>query len=197
MRAPLVFACLLAALNVSAQGTAAPAKPNAKAPSTRAPGKPSSIKVPPSQTPGTTTNTRQATTAVPPGANTKQPTKPLATRATPAPIVAPVIMREAFDYNPQGRRDPFFSLLTSSDLRPTVVDLRLTGILYDESGRNSGATMRDLSTGVMYKVQVGQLLGRMRVAMIKRSAVIFSIEEFGVNRQDSVVLRDTTKARVK
>jgi hypothetical protein len=106
-------------------------------------------------------------------------------------------MREAFDYNPQGRRDPFFSLLTSSDLRPTVVDLRLTGILYDESGRNSGATMRDLSTGVMYKVQVGQLLGRMRVVMIRRSAVIFSIEEFGVNRQDSVVLRDTTKARVK
>jgi len=197
MRAPLVFACLLAALNASAQGTAAPAKPNANAPSTKVPAKSSSMKVPPSQTPGTTRNTRQATTAVPPGANTKQPTRPLAARAAPAPAVAPVILREAFEYNPGGRRDPFFSLLTSTDLRPTVVDLRLTGILYDESGRNSVATMRDLTTAVMYRVQAGQLLGRMRVVMIKRSAVIFSIEEFGVNRQDSLVLRDTTKARAK
>lgn len=170
MRARLVLACILAAVNASAQGANAPAKPDAKAPVPK---------------------------AVAPAANTKQPAKPPAVQATPAPVQLPVILREAFGYNAEARRDPFVSLLNSAELRPTVGDLRLTGILYDESGQNSVATMRDVALDVMYRVRTGQLLGRMRVTMIKRSVVIFSIEEFGENRQDSLVLGDTTKARVK
>jgi hypothetical protein len=40
-------------------------------------------------------------------------------------------------------------------------------------------------------------LGRLRVALIKRRSVIFNIEEFGLNRQDSLILGDTTKVRAR
>ncbi|MEK7401984.1 MAG: hypothetical protein AABZ80_06425 [Gemmatimonadota bacterium] len=137
--------------------------------------------------------------AVPPATKTETKAAPPATRAA-APAQAapktPVIMREVYGYVQEGRRDPFITLLTSSDLRPTVGDLRLTSILYDENGSNSIAVMRDLETDEQYRVTTGQTLGRMKVALIKRRAVIFSIEAFGMNRQDSLVLGDTTKVRV-
>ncbi len=76
-----------------------------------------------------------------------------------------------------------------------ISDLRLVSILYDESGRRPIAVMRDVQTNAQYRVTTGSTLGRLKVALIKRKAVIFSIEEFGLNRQDSLVLGDTTKAR--
>ncbi|MGH7638075.1 MAG: hypothetical protein ACREOK_10535 [Gemmatimonadaceae bacterium] len=109
----------------------------------------------------------------------------------------PTIMREIYDYDTGGRRDPFVSLLTSEDLRPMISDLRLVSILYDESGRRPIAVMRDVQTNAQYRVTTGSTLGRLKVALIKRKAVIFSIEEFGLNRQDSLVLGDTTKARTR
>ena len=59
------------------------------------------------------------------------------------------------------------------------------------------AVLRDIGTNTQYRVTLGSTLGRMRVALIKPRVVIFSIEEFGLNRQDSLVLRDTTKARTR
>ncbi len=105
------------------------------------------------------------------------------------------VMREVFDYDRAGTRDPFVSLLGTSDLRPVLSDLHLVGILYDVNGHRSVAIMRDQSSK-LYRATVGQTLGRMRVAQIKPRAVIFTIEEFGFNRQDSLVLADTTKARI-
>ncbi|HEU4988300.1 MAG: hypothetical protein KGL93_05575 [Gemmatimonadota bacterium] len=104
------------------------------------------------------------------------------------------VMRESFDYDREGARDPFVSLLNTSELRPVLADLHLIGILYDANGRRSVAIMRD-QTNQLYRATVGQTLGRMRVAQIKPRSVIFTIEEFGFNRQDSLVLADTTKAR--
>lgn len=105
----------------------------------------------------------------------------------------PVIMREVFTYEAEGRRDPFVTLLTSEELRPTVADLRLVGTLLDP--QRPIAVMRDLSTNTQYRVTTGMRIGRMRVALIKRGVVIFSIEEFGLNRTDSLVLGDSTKVR--
>jgi hypothetical protein len=116
--------------------------------------------------------------------------------AKPAAITnvdAPV-MRESFDYSRDTRRDPFVSLMTTSDLRPTLSDLRLTGILYDLSGRRPVAILRDIAGG-QWRVTTGMTLGRMRVAQIKPKTIIFTIEEFGFNRQDSLVLGDTTRVR--
>lgn len=111
-------------------------------------------------------------------------------------IVPTVIMREAFVYDAGGRRDPFVSLLTTNELRPTITDLKLTGILYDRSGAgNSVATLRDQTANKVYSVRSGTTLGRMRVTAIKPFTVVFTIDEFGTTRQDSLVLRDPTKAR--
>jgi hypothetical protein len=108
-----------------------------------------------------------------------------------------MIMRESYDYSRDGRRDPFVSLLTTNELRPTMSDLRLTGILYDISGHHSVATLRDLSTNELYRVAAGSPLGRMRVSEIRLKSVVFTIDEFGTTRQDSLVLGDSTKARGK
>lgn len=111
----------------------------------------------------------------------------------------PTIYREMYAYSGDGRRDPFLSLLTTNDLRPTMSDLRLTGVLYDHSGRgNSLATLRDITTNAQYRVGVGSTLGRMRVSAIRTETVVFTIDEFGTTRRDSLVLRDSTnKARVR
>jgi len=112
---------------------------------------------------------------------------------TAANVDAPV-MRESFDYTRESRRDPFVSLMTTSDLRPTLTDLRLTGILYDLSGRRPVAILRDIAGG-QWRVTTGMTLGRMRVAQIRTKTIIFTIEEFGFNRQDSLILGDTTRVR--
>ena len=104
------------------------------------------------------------------------------------------VMRETFDYARDSRRDPFISLMTTSDLRPTITDLRLTGILYDLSGRRPVAILRDVAGG-QWRVTTGMTLGRMRVANIKPKVIVFTIEEFGFNRQDSLILGDTTRVR--
>jgi hypothetical protein len=116
-----------------------------------------------------------------------------ATSAANKSVEAPV-MRETFDYARDTRRDPFVSLMTTSDLRPTLSDLRLTGILYDLSGRRPVAILRDIAGG-QWRVTTGMTLGRMRVAQIKPKTIIFTIEEFGFNRQDSLILGDTTRVR--
>jgi hypothetical protein len=107
--------------------------------------------------------------------------------------VPTTIYREAFEYNRDGRRDPFVSLLTTNELRPTLSDLKLSNIIYDPSGRRSIAVMRDLTNNAQYRVTTGSALGRMRVTAIHVLSVVFTIEEFGTSRLDSLVLRDTTK----
>lgn len=117
--------------------------------------------------------------------------------ATPAPDSAPTVLinRELFQYEGDGRRDPFVSLLTTSDLRPLLSDLKLVAIAFDPNGRTSVAVMRDLTSKEQYKVRVGQTLGRMRVAAIQEKAVIFTIEEFGFSRQEMLAMIDSTKTR--
>ena len=106
------------------------------------------------------------------------------------------VTRELFSYEAAGRRDPFFSLILTEDLRPLLSDLKLVGILYDGSGRRSVAILRDILTNAQYRVAIGQTLGRMRVAQIKPRGVIFTMEEFGLSRQDSLMLSsDSTKVR--
>jgi len=127
--------------------------------------------------------------------------------ALPAPAAAPsgarplnhatdnAVTREVYSYGGAGRRDPFYSLILTDDLRPLISDLRLVGILYAPSGNRTVAVMRDLQTNAQYRVTNGQSLGRMRVTQIRQRAVLFTIEEFGLSRQDSLVWTDTLKVR--
>ena len=184
MRALVIVALVFVAADVAAQGTKTPATQTT--PATK-------------QGPAT----KQDTKVVPPqtksaaGQPARRPALTIAPPETAPPSRIPVIMREVYEYDAAGRRDPFVSLLTTSELRPTVADLRLVIVLYDESGRRPVAVMRDLVTNTQYRVTTGMTLGRMRVTAIKRRAVIFTIEEFGLNRQDSLVLGDTSKVRAR
>jgi hypothetical protein len=111
-----------------------------------------------------------------------------------APATGATVTREIYGYDGVGSRDPFYSLILTDDLRPLLGDLRLVGILYQNSGR-AVAVMRDVQTNAQYRVANGGTLGRMRVTQIRPRAVLFSIDEFGLSRQDSLVWSDSTKVR--
>jgi hypothetical protein len=94
------------------------------------------------------------------------------------------LSREVFSYR-GAARDPFRSLIQSGlELRPFPEDLRVTQIIYDARypGR-SVATLRDTTQGKRYQVRVDDEFGRLRVAEIRETEVVLTMEEFGVPRQ--------------
>ena len=147
-----------------------------------------------------TSASKSAATSVRTGAPA-DPRKGALPLPTPAADTAPrvLINREVFQYDGDGRRDPFVSLLTTSDLKPLLTDLKLVGVAYDPRGQNSVAVLRDVTSKDQYKVRVGQTIGRMRVAAIQPKAVIFTIEEFGYSRQELLPIAppDSTKMRLR
>jgi len=123
---------------------------------------------------------------------------PAAKRAPTPPRAAPTtvtIEREVFAYAGAGRRDPFASLMTTTQLRPTLPELRLVAVAYDPTNGGSVAILRELATKTQYRVRVGTLLGRMRVAGIGPKNVVFNIEELGYSRQETLGLNDSTAVR--
>lgn len=118
-----------------------------------------------------------------------------ATKKTTTPTEL-TIEREVFSYEGGGRRDPYLSLMSSSDIRPLLSDLRVTAIAFDPVGRNSVAILRDTFSSTQYRARVGQQLGRMRVSSITAKSVQFTIEEYGFNRTETLkVMSDSTTAR--
>lgn len=107
--------------------------------------------------------------------------------------------REVFTYQGGGRRDPMLSLVTSGDIRPLITEVELLAIVYDEGGSNHIALLRNIGTskdkGKQYRVRVGQMLGRMRIAQITRKEVVFTLDEFGFSRQQRLSVKPDTTAR--
>ena len=104
--------------------------------------------------------------------------------------------REVFDYAGGGRRDPYKSLMSTSDVRPLLSDLQLAVVVLDKDGKNSIAFLRDDFSKTKYRVKVGQQIGRLRVSAIKQKEVQFTVEEFGFNRIETLTRSsDTTKVR--
>ena len=132
-----------------------------------------------------------------PGSVAARPGAAASSPSFAAPGAIAPVSREVFGYAAEGRRDPFYSLILTEDLRPLLSDLKLVAILYEASGRRSVAIMRDVLTNVQYRVNTGMTLGRMRVAQIRPRVVLFTIDEFGQSRQDSLFLVDSTKVRNK
>jgi hypothetical protein len=98
------------------------------------------------------------------------------------------LSREVFSYQGAGR-DPYLSLLKSGDIRPLITDLKLVAIIYDERyAARSVAVLRDISTSKRYRVRTGDVLGRLRVTQIKPRDVVFTIQEFGFERQATLSL---------
>lgn len=147
---------------------------------------------------GTTSVAAQAP-ATTQAVSTKESAGTVSTAAAPAKTALPTevtIQREVFDYNGGGRRDPYKSLMSTSDVRPLLSDLQLAVVVLDKDGKNSIAFLRDDFNKTKYRVKVGQQIGRLRVSAIKQKEVQFTVEEFGFNRIETLTRSsDTTKVR--
>jgi hypothetical protein len=111
-----------------------------------------------------------------------------AKRDTAPAAPQPLLVREVYSYE-GGGRDPFLSLLRSGDIRPLLSDLKLVGVYYD--GRyptRSVAVLRDLTNNKVYKVKPGEIVGRLKVTTIRPREIVFTVQEFGFERQESLQL---------
>ncbi len=97
--------------------------------------------------------------------------------------------RETFAYS-GSTRDPFNSLLNMAKTGPEVADLQLVGI-YQNMRSPSGnvAVFREKEGGRRHKLRAGDQLGRSRVVQIRERDVVFMIEDFGFERQETLSLR--------
>lgn len=99
------------------------------------------------------------------------------------------IQRETFTYA-GGARDPFASLITEDKLGPEFNDLLLVGVYLDlRRAANSVAVLRDKTNQKRYKLRVGERLGRLKVAQIRQTDVVFTVEDIGFERQETLSLR--------
>jgi len=117
--------------------------------------------------------------------------KPLAssdTGAHPDAAVGMTLVREVYSYE-GGGRDPFLSLLKSGDIRPLLSDLRLVGIYYDSRyPARSVAVLRDITNSKLYRVKPGDIIGRLKATTIRPREIVFTVQEFGLERQQSLQL---------
>ena len=97
--------------------------------------------------------------------------------------------RETFAYS-GSTRDPFMSLLNVAKSGPEVADLQLVGIYQNmRSPSASVAVFREKEGGRRHKLRAGDQLGRSRVVQIRERDVVFMIEDFGFERQETLSLR--------
>jgi hypothetical protein len=123
--------------------------------------------------------------------------------ATPAPVTAVDaveappqadpssgdVLRETYAYG-GGARDPFLSLINTKSAGPELVDLILVAIYQDmRSSANSVVVLREKQSGKRHKLRTGDQIGRLRVAQIRAKDVVFTVEDFGFERQETLSLR--------
>jgi hypothetical protein len=114
---------------------------------------------------------------------------PAAAQAQPDTTPPPTsLLREVFAYE-GGGRDPFMSLLRSGDVRPLLSDLKLTTVVYDgRFAARSVAVLRDITNRRIYRVKTGDIIGRLKVTQIRPREVVFTVQEFGFERQETLSL---------
>lgn len=117
---------------------------------------------------------------------------PTGPRPLPAEVLADVdtvILREVFSYA-GASRDPFLSLIGTTSTGPAVADLEVAAIYY--LAGNPGLTtavLRERVSGRRHTVRTGQRIGRLYVASITEQDIWFTIDDFGVQRRESLTLR--------
>lgn len=143
---------------------------------------------------------RKASQAVVPVADGMAAPAPAATVTASAPrdsgaapqqgeVVEVEVLRETFAYG-GGARDPFGSLINTKSAGPELIDLQLVGIYQDmRSSANSVAVLREKQSGKRHKLRTGDQIGRLRVAQIRNKDVVFTVEDFGFERQETLSLR--------
>jgi hypothetical protein len=99
------------------------------------------------------------------------------------------VLRETFTYA-GGSRDPFVSLISTAKVGPEFSDLVLVGVYLDlRHASNSVAVLHDKNSGKRYKLRVGDQVGRLKVAQIRQQDVVFTVEDIGFERQETLSMR--------
>ena len=97
--------------------------------------------------------------------------------------------RETFSYG-GAARDPFNSLLNMAKNGPELSDLQLVGIYQNlRTPSSSVAVFREKAGGKRHKLRAGDQVGRSRLVQIRDRDVVFTIEDFGFERQETLSLR--------
>jgi hypothetical protein len=188
------------------QGTLAAAQPASAPTDSAVQPKPDSAKVAAAPAPA------QPPALVPAAAPAAEPTQP-AQPAQPAPATASTapavdsmssdpgtqdsaqkardleLSRETFAYS-GASRDPFNSLLNMAKNGPELADLQLVGIYQNlRAPTASIAVFREKDGGKRHKLRAGDQVGRSRLVQIRERDVVFMIEDFGFERQETLSLR--------
>ena len=100
------------------------------------------------------------------------------------------VLRETFAYA-GGTRDPFASLMNKDKSGPEIGDLDLVGVYLDlRTPSNNVVVLREkATTGKRHKMRVGDQLGRSRLTQIRARDAVFTIQDFGFERQETLSLR--------
>ena len=100
------------------------------------------------------------------------------------------VLRETFAYA-GGTRDPFNSLMNKDKNGPEIGDLDLVGVYLDlRTPSNNVVVLREkATTGRRHKMRVGDQLGRARLTQIRARDAVFTIQDFGFERQETLSLR--------
>jgi hypothetical protein len=136
--------------------------------------------------------------------------RPMATATAPAPVQPAAVAeatdsvvwadsvrkakeiemsRETFSYG-GAARDPFNSLLNMAKNGPELADLQLVGIYQNlRTPTRSVAVFREKEGGKRHKLRAGDQVGRSRLVQIRDRDVVFMIEDFGFERQETLSLR--------
>lgn len=100
-----------------------------------------------------------------------------------------VFEREIFNYPGRARRDPF-QPLTGQNAGPLFEDLRLRIILFMDDPNQSLVTLVDAANNT-YRLRRGESAGNATVVDIGPTRVIFSVNDFGLRRQEVLELTAT------
>jgi hypothetical protein len=99
------------------------------------------------------------------------------------------MVRETFAYS-GASRDPFNSLLNMAKNGPELADLQLVGIYQNLRTHDASiAVFREKDGGKRHKLRAGDQVGRSRLVQIRERDVVFMIEDFGFERQETLSLR--------
>ncbi len=99
------------------------------------------------------------------------------------------MVRETFAYS-GASRDPFNSLLNMAKNGPELADLQLVGIYQNLRAPDASiAVFREKDGGKRHKLRAGDQVGRSRLVQIRERDVVFMIEDFGFERQETLSLR--------
>jgi hypothetical protein len=141
-------------------------------------------------TAGTTTAAKPATTAAKPAADTLDQEAEAALADSVQRAREIDVLRETFAYA-GGTRDPFNSLMNQGKDGPEISDLDLVGVYLDlRTPSNNVVVLREkATTGKRHKMRVGDQLGRSRLTQIRARDAVFTIQDFGFERQETLSLR--------